>query len=103
MVLLAETAAHDLNHQPSRCLGGKTACRTYFGGPRIRNPRRKREAVYRCIRELAAEVSTRAGKPVITPTAWRVAAKQWLLKNRPIRIQKPGKVSPNFFQKMDHN
>lgn len=103
MALLAETAAHDLNHQPRRCLGGKTACRAYFGGPRIRYPRRKREAVYRCIQELAAEVSTRAGKPVITPTAWRVAAKQWLLKNRLIRIQKAGKVSPNFCQKMDHN
>lgn len=103
MVLLSETAAHDLNHQPRRCLGGKTACRVYFGGPRIYYPRRKREAVYRCIQELAAEVSTRAGKPVITPTAWRVAAKQWLLKNRLIRIQKTGNVSPNFCQKSDHN
>jgi hypothetical protein len=103
MVLLSETAAHDLNHQPRRCLGGKTACRVYFGGPRIYYPRRKREAVYRDIQQLAAEVSTRAGKPVITPTAWRVAAKQWLLKNRLIRIQKPGNVSPNFCRKMDHN
>jgi hypothetical protein len=101
MMLLSETAAYDLNHQPRRCLGGKTACRAYFGGPRIRYPRRKREAVYRCIQELAAEVSTRAGKPVITPTAWRVAAKQWLLKNRLIRIQRAGKVSPNFCRKMD--
>jgi hypothetical protein len=103
MMLLSETAAHDLNHQPRRCLGGKTACRAYFGGPRIRYPKRKREAVYRWIQELAAELSTRAGKPVITSTAWRVAAKQWLLKNRLIRIQKAGKVSPNFFQKIDHN
>ena len=103
MMLLSETAAHDLNHQPRRCLGGKTACRAYFGGPRICYPRRKREAVYRSIHELAAEVSTRAGKPVITPTAWRVAAKQRLLKNSLIRIQKAGKVSPNFCQKMDHN
>jgi hypothetical protein len=52
---------------------------------------------------VAAEVSSRAGKLVITPTAWRVAAKQWLLKNRLIRIQKAGNVSPNFCQKMDHN
>ena len=103
MVLLSETAAHDLNHQPRRCLGGKTACRSYFGGLRIRYPRRKREEVYRCIQELAAEVSTRAGKPVITPTAWRVAAKQWLLTNRLIRIQKAGIVSPDFCQKSGHN
>jgi hypothetical protein len=75
-----ETAAHDLNHQPRSCLGGKTACRANFGGPRIRYPRRKQEAVYRFIQELAAEVSTRAGKPVITPTVWRVAAKSGCLK-----------------------
>jgi hypothetical protein len=103
LVLLAETAAHDLNHQPRRCLGGRTACRAYFGGPRIRYPRRKRQAVYRWIQELAAEISTQAGKQLITPVAWRVAAKQWLVKNGLIRIQKAGKVSLNFLQKMRHN
>lgn len=102
-VLLAETAAHDLNHQPRRCLRGRTACRAYFGGPRIRYPRRKREAVYRWIQELAAEISTRAGKQFITPVTWRVAAKQWLVKNGLIRIQKAGEVSPNFLQKKCHN
>jgi len=103
MALLSETAAHDLNHQPRRCLGGKTACRAYFGGPRVRYPRRKRASVYRFIQDLAAEVATRAGKSVITPTAWRVAARQWLVKNGLIRIQKAGEVSPNFCQKNDHN
>jgi len=103
MVLLSETAAHDLNHQPRRCLGWKTACRANFGGPRIRYPRRKRESVYRWIQELAAEISTRAGKQLITPLAWRLAAKQWLVKHRLIRIQKAGEVSPNFCQKNDHN
>jgi hypothetical protein len=103
LVLLSETAAHDLNHQPRRCLGGRTACRAYFDGPRIRYPRRKRESVYRWIQELAAEVSTRAGKPVITPAAWRVAARQWLVQNALIRIQKVEEVSPSFCQKMDHN
>jgi transposase-like protein len=103
MALLSETAAHDLNHQPRRCLGGKTACRAYFGGPRIRYPRRKRAAAYGWIQDLAAELSTRAGKSVITPTAWRIAARQWLVKNGLIRIQKAGEVSPNFCQKSDHN
>ena len=103
MALLSETAAHDLNHQPRRCLGGKTACRAYFGGPRICYPRRKRASVYRFIQDLAAEVATRAGKSVITPTAWRVAARQWLVKNGLIRIQKAGEVSPNFCQKNGHN
>jgi hypothetical protein len=103
MALLSETAAHDLNHQPRRCLGGKTACRAYFGGPRIRYPRRRRAAVYEYIHELAAELSTRAGKAVITPLAWRVAARNWLVQNGLIKIQKAGKVSPNFWRKNGHN
>ena len=67
MALLSETAAHDVNHQPRRCLGGKTACRAYFGGPRMRYPRRKRAAVYGWIHDLAGELSTQAGKSVSTP------------------------------------
>ena len=66
-------------------------------------PRRERASVYRFIQDLAAEVATRAGKSVITPTAWRVAARQWLVKNGLIRIQKAAEVSPNFWQKNDHN
>jgi hypothetical protein len=103
LLRLTEVAAQDLNHQPRRCLAGQTACRAYFGGPRIRYPRRKRESVYRFIHELAAEVSARAGKPVITPAAWRMAARKWLVNNDLIRIEKAGKVSPNFCRKMDHN
>jgi transposase-like protein len=66
-------------------------------------PRRKRAAAYGWIHDLAAELSTRAGKSVITPTAWRIAARQWLVKNGLIRIQKAGEVSPNFCRKSDHN
>ena len=64
---LPECAAHDLNHQPRRCLRGGTTCRAYFGGSRICYSRRKRASVYRWVRDLAAEVSVWAGEPVITP------------------------------------
>ena len=101
--LLAESAAHDLNHQPRRCLGGGTACRAYFGGARIRYSRRKRESVYRWVRELAAEVSVRAGESVITPTSWRIAARQWLVTNKLIKIERSEKVSPHFWSKSAHN
>lgn len=51
MMLLSETAAHYLNHQPRRCPDGKTARRAYFDGPykhyRIR--KQNRCSVYRCI------------------------------------------------------
>lgn len=100
--LLAETAAHDLNHQPRRCLKGKTACRVYFGNDRIRYDKRRRKSIYNWIRDLAAEISAQAGKNKISPTAWRVAAKQWLVKNGLIRIQQAGKVLPNFSSNLCH-
>ena len=101
--LLAESAAHDLNHQPRRCLGGGTACRAYFGGTRLRYSRRKRVSVYRWVRELAAEVSVRAGEQVITPASWRIAARQWLVTNKLIKIERSEKVSPHFCSKSAHN
>jgi hypothetical protein len=56
--------------------------------------------VYRSfIQDLTAEVSTRAGKPVITSTAWRMTAKQWLLNNRLIRIRKREMCHPIFVGK----
>jgi hypothetical protein len=94
--LLAETAAHELNHKPRRCMKGQTACRVYFGNNRIRYYKRQRKSIYSWIRDLAAEISIRAGMKTISPVAWRVAAKQWLVKNGLIRIQKAGKVLPDF-------
>jgi len=96
MALLSETAAHDLNHQPRRCLEGQTACCVYFGGQRLKYTRRQRKNVYHWIRDLAAEICARASKTRITPTAWRVAARQWLLVNGLIKIRAAGNVSPNF-------
>jgi hypothetical protein len=94
--LLAETAAHVLNHRPRRCLDGQTACRVYFGNQRMRYSKRQRKSIYNWIRDLAADISIRAGKKTISPVAWRVAAKQWLVKNGLIKIQLAGKVLPNF-------
>jgi len=101
--LLAETAAHSLNHMPRRCLEGLTACRVYFDNNRMRYPKRERKSIYNWIRDLAAEVSIRAGKKTISTLAWRVAAKQWLMKNGLIIIQRAGKVLPNFSSNLCHN
>jgi hypothetical protein len=95
-VLLAETAAHDLNHNPRRCLNGQTACRAYFGNNTVGYHKRQRKSIYNWIRDLAAEISVRAGKMMISPLAWRVAAKHWLVKNGLIKIHKAGKVLPDF-------
>lgn len=101
--LLAETAAHALNHTSRRCLNNHTACRTYFGDNRIRYSKRQRRSIYEWIRDLASEIAFQAGKSKITNVEWRVAAKQWLLKNDLIRIEKAGNVSPHLNRKLCHN
>jgi hypothetical protein len=103
VAVLAETAAHDLNHRPRRSLQGRNACHVYFGEQQLRYPKRQRQDVYRWIRDLAIAISRGVGKDWIMPAAWRVAAKQWLLKNRMIRIRKAGKVLPDFSLNLCHN
>jgi len=101
--LLSETAAHELNHKPRRCLQGRTACGVYFGGHRLQYAKRRRKSIYRWISDLASDISIRTGKTTITAAAWRVAAKRWLLKNGLIKIVKAGKVSPHFHRNLCHN
>jgi transposase len=101
--LLAETAAHVMNHMPRRSLKGRTACCVYFGDNQISYHKRQRKSIYEWIRDLAAEISIRAGKKTISPVAWRIAAKQWLVKNGFIKIQRAGKVLPNFSSNLCHN
>jgi hypothetical protein len=103
LFILAENAAHELNHTARRCLNNRTACVTYFGANRVRYTKRERRSTYQWIRDLASEIATRAGKLKITKLEWRIAAKQWLLKNGLIKIEKAGKVSPNFRQNLCHN
>lgn len=101
--LLSETVAHELNHTPRRCLDNRTACRTYFGGDRICYSKRERRGIFGWIRDLAAEIADRAGRPKITTVEWRIAAKQWLLKNNLIKIEKVGNVLPHLNRKLCHN
>jgi transposase-like protein len=65
--VLAETAAHDLNHRSRRSLKGRNACHVYFGEQRLRYPKRQRQDVYRWIRDLAITISRGAGKDRIIP------------------------------------
>ena len=103
LALLAETAAHDLNHIPRWKLGGKTACRVYFGKNKIRFNKRKRKSTYEWIKNLAVDISAKASHDHITNLAWRVAAKTWLEKNDLIKIIKSEKVLPHFSLNLCHN
>ena len=92
-----------LNHIPRRCLKGLTACRVYFGNNTIRCSKGQRKSIYNWIRDLAAETFLRSAKKTISTLAWRVAAKQWLVKNGLIRIERAGKVLPNFSLNLCHD
>lgn len=103
LLILAENAAHELNHTSRRCLNRQTACGTFFRKDRIRYTKRQRKIAYQWILDLATEIATRVGKSKITNVEWRIAAKQWLLKNGLIKIEKAGKVLPHFHQNLCHN
>lgn len=101
--LLADTAAHDLNHKSRRALNGKTACQSYFNENRMRYSKRQRKGIYRWIRDLAIDISLKAGKNTVSSLAWRTAAKKWLAENKLITIIQDGKVLPYFSSNLCHN
>ena len=70
---------------------------------RVRYSKRQRRAIYEWIKDLAVDISQRAGLNEISLLAWRVAAKKWLEKNRLITILKPGKVLPYLSPNLCHN
>jgi hypothetical protein len=58
--------------------------------------------VYEWIKDLAVDISERAGHDNITSLAWRASAKKWLEKNDLIKILNPGKVLPHFSSYLCH-
>lgn len=103
LILLTETAAHDLNHLKRRGLSGKTACQEYFAGDRVKYGKRERYRIYHWIRDLAIRISEGLGKTVIVLAAWRVAAKSWMERNNLITILKPEEVLPNLSPDLCHH
>ena len=97
MELLAELGAHDLNHKPRRSLKGQNSCRAYFGCPRISFDRRKRKEVFLWIKQAAFDMLEKLGDDGLYMTAWRIAARTWLQKNRYITIVRNGKVLPCYY------
>jgi hypothetical protein len=94
--LLAELTAHDLNHKPRRALKGQNSCRAYFCSPRITFTRRKRREVFVWIKQMTFDMLDKLGDDGLYMTAWRIAARTWLQKNRYITIIRDGKVLPYY-------
>ncbi|BBO72983.1 hypothetical protein DSCW_21530 [Desulfosarcina widdelii] len=103
LALQVDNAAHAWNHLPRRSLSGKNACRAYFSSSRLRCTKRQRKEAYDWIFDLALDISQRAGKNEIDPTAWRVSARKWMERKRMIIIRKPEKVSPHLNRNLCHN
>jgi hypothetical protein len=96
MELLAELSAHDLNHKPRRSLKWQNSCRAYFDSPRITFNRRKRREVFLWIKQTSFDMLEKLGDDGLYMTAWRIAARTWLQKNRYITIVRNGKVLPYY-------
>ena len=50
------------------------------------------QEAYDWIKDLAIDISARAGKDKIDPAAWRVSAIKWMAKQKLITIRKPSNV-----------
>jgi hypothetical protein len=94
--LLAELGSHDLNHMHRRTLKGQNSCQAYFGCPRISFDRRKRREVFLWIKQATFDMLKKLGDDGLYMTAWRIAARTWLQKNRYITIVRNGKVLPCY-------
>lgn len=94
--LMAELAAHDLNHSGRRKLNGKNSCLKFFGKPKISFSKRKRKEVFKWISDLAIDIVAKSGKKKIRSTAWRVACRKWLEENGLVSIRKMQAVLPTF-------
>lgn len=108
-VLAVELTAHELNHQPRRCLKGRTACAVFHDeAQRRRWPQRERHTIFRLLRQKFGEIIGDMPKddhPLRHASAWRVTVEHWLRCQNLIAVrqnQKP-KVSPHFPNNWSHN
>ena len=106
-VLAVEVTAHELNHQPRRCLKGRTACAVYHGDERLRWTKRQRQTIFRLLLQNFGQiVESMAKRNHHSPaTAWRVTVESWLRCQGLISIrqnQRPN-VSTSFSKNWSHN
>lgn len=79
--LAAELTAHELNHQPRRCLKGRTACAVFHDDAQhLRWTWRQRQTIFRLLLHQFGVVSgkTSLGDHHRPATLWRVTVEAWL-------------------------
>lgn len=87
----AQSAIHDLNHQPRRHLKGRTSCEAYFAKRTCWTcGRRERQRVFEWIRDLARQIAMDMNDhdDRSKATAWRMACETWLVRHGHIEINR---------------
>jgi hypothetical protein len=93
----AQAAAQELNHVSRGCLGGRNACQVFFDRSlRVEFTKPQRRKTYDWIIGRQDAIISSVKQPVSALTAWRVAAKQWLVNNGLLIITVNKEVLPNY-------
>ena len=106
--LAVELTAHELNHQPRRCLHGRTACAVFHDpAHRLRWTLRQRQIIFRLLLHRFGVMSgkTTLGDHRSPATLWRVTVETWLRRQGliAVRFNQNQNVSTNFPQNWSHN
>ena len=106
--LTVELTTHELNHQPRRCLDGRTACAVFHDdAKRLRWPQPHRHTIFRLLlhRFGAMLGKTTNGHHPKPATLWRVTVESWLRCQGliTVRQKQKTKVSPTSSKCWSHN
>jgi transposase InsO family protein len=99
--LTVELTAHELNHQPRRCLNGRTACAVFHDhAHRLRWTLRQRQTIFRLLLHQFGVMSGKMpkGRQPTPATTWRVTVEAWLRCQGLIAVrqnQKPNVSTPS--------
>ena len=80
-ILAVELTAHELNHQPRRCLKGRCACAVFHDdAKRLRWTRRQRQTIFRLLLHRFGVMSGKMpkGRQPAPATTWRITVEAWL-------------------------
>jgi transposase InsO family protein len=103
IALAVELTAHDLNHQPRRCLQGRSACALFHDDDlRLRWTRRQRQTIFRLLLQKFGQTigSMPQDDHHTHAAAWRLTVESWLrcqglIVVRQNQNQKVSTTSPN--------
>jgi len=106
--LTVELTAHELNHQPRRCLNGRTACAVFHDdAQRLRWTLRQRQTIFRLLLlQFGQIVGSMAKDDHRSPaTLWRVTVESWLRCQGLIAVRQNQipNVSTSFSKNWSHN